>query len=863
MRCWSRRGIARVAALSAALTVAGPTAGNAQPPASNPNEMCGDGTTFAVHLPGVAGSLGPGVPVNAETVTLPNGCSIYAIFVSGYSVNPMLNYLSFYKLAKFIAERNGYVHYAWWNNFMGEYLRGPLHGDDLAPALTPGGATHGLGFVPQDAPGGPPKAVPEEDVQFQADAKRVIAAIRQHNPNAVIVVAGHSMGGNAVVRLGATTSTRIDVLAPIDPVGNRSSPVGTPVLGTYNWTRWRVANELLGYRQRDCERIGPLCRDFDPRPFRFTPRCIIGPLLSEPPLVGSRAPLQCPQAHPIVVTQRPRIRANVRMLYHRWQKEFPFPFDVLDDEPIDRGPLTGLLGGNYQQPLLRNAPGESDPNKSCGVLPTDLSMGELLGRVLLPGFVLPDEGPQPRDPRDPDLSCSPYDGHGEIVGLRGALVPHAVRAPEWPCYTGVRGENASDRCGSDGETRRHKLVKMADAATSFPHEPDNPDLDMVADDLITIVQHVLDEPPAGGDDTAPATLASLLPAANAAGWHTDDVQVEMTASDEGSGVEAIEHSTTGAQMSGPVVTAGAAAQALITAEGLTSVLFFARDQAGNVESAQEIVVRIDKTAPEIGAETSPTPNQAGWFRHAVTVSFPAFDSLSGIAGSSPDVTVTTEGAGHEVLGTAEDMAGNLASVSATLNIDLTAPAIVLSGPANGATFLLNAPAAAEYECTDALSGVASCHGSLPDGAALDTTVPGSHSFTVDAADVAGNLATTTHTYAVRYGFSGFAHPIVTGLTTVNAGRVVPVKYALYDARAQPVSDLASFVSIASAAVPCDGTAGEAARADAAGHTALRYDRDAGHFIFNWRTAKSWAGSCRALELTLSDGTTHTAVFRFR
>jgi pimeloyl-ACP methyl ester carboxylesterase len=362
-----------------------PATAVAQPPPSDPAEMCGDGTTFTVDLPGVAGSLGSGVPVAPDAVVLPNGCSTYAIFVSGYSVNPQLNYLSFYKLAKFIAERNGYVHYAWWNNFMGEYLRGPLHGGGLTPGtLTPGGATHGLGFVPLDL-GGLGKAVPEEDVQFQADARRVIAAIRHHNPDALIVVAGHSMGGNAVARLGASINTPIDLLAPIDPVGNRSRPVGQIGRDTYNWTRWRVANELLGYRQRDCVRDGLLCRDFDPRIFHVSYRCEWGPLLSEPPLVGSRAPLICPQAQPLVVASRPRIGANVRMLYHRWQKEFPFPFDYLQDEPITRDPLTGLLGGNYQAPLLKNAEGESNPNKTCGV-PGSLNIALITAQVFTPGF---------------------------------------------------------------------------------------------------------------------------------------------------------------------------------------------------------------------------------------------------------------------------------------------------------------------------------------------------------------------------------------------------------------------------------------------------------------------------------------------
>jgi hypothetical protein len=408
--------------------------------------------------------------------------------------------------------------------------------------------------------------------------------------------------------------------------------------------------------------------------------------------------------------------------------------------------------------------------------------------------------------------------------------------------------------------------KTITSAPNWIHEPSNPNLDLVVDDLVLIVQHLIDQQPADGDDVAPVTAASVTPEANPAGWHNDDVQVDLVATDAGSGVQEVEHTTGGAQTGGPTVTPGAVAQELITTEGETIVRFFARDQAGNVEGTQELTVRLDRTAPDITAETDAAPNAAGWFNHAVTVSFPAFDALSGLASSSPDQVITTEGAGQDVLGTAEDVAGNLASASTTLNIDLTAPAIVLTTPADGAAFLLNAVVDAAYDCTDALSGVADCDGTRPAGAAIDTSSVGEQSFAVNARDQAGNVATRAHVYAVRYGFSGFAPPLApgSGATTVNAGRVVPIKYALFDAAGAPVSDLGSFVSVSSSPMSCDGEGfGEAIDAPGAGDTTIRYDAEAGQFIYNWRTERAWAGSCRMLELTLNDGTRHSALFQFR
>ena len=37
----------------------------------------------------------------------------------------------------------------------------------------------------------------------------------------------------------------------------------------------------------------------------------------------------------------------------------------------------------------------------------------------------------------------------------------------------------------------------------------------------------------------------------------------------------------------------------------------------------------------------------------------------------------------------------------------------------------------------------------------------------------------------------------------------------------------------------------------------------GRFHLVWKTDRSWAGTCRQLRVTLSDGTTHTAKFSYR
>ena len=80
--------------------------------------------------------------------------------------------------------------------------------------------------------------------------------------------------------------------------------------------------------------------------------------------------------------------------------------------------------------------------------------------------------------------------------------------------------------------------------------------------------------------------------------------------------------------------------------------------------------------------------------------------------------------------------------------DVTPPDITITTPADGATYPAGTAVTADYDCTDAESGVATCDGDVSDGVTIDTSVVGNYTFTVDASDVAGNTASLTHTYTV-------------------------------------------------------------------------------------------------------------------
>lgn len=664
-------------------------------------DVCGNGSTFQVTLPSVHG--GPG-----DAITLPDGCRVYALLVSGYSRNPALDELTFYSLAKFVMEQDGYVHWAWWNNLLKEYMARPLHQTDTlnipvqgAMGPTPGGlpGVNALGFAPLDTFQVVPKAVPEEDVQFQSDAARMLTAIRSRNPDAIIIVAGHSMGGNAVARLGTNKDVPIDLLAPIDPVGNRSDPVGRPTDRTFNWTRWRATRNFRGFRRADCVRnnLG-LCQNFGTF---LHPQYKCGPTgsyLDFPVIPPSYAPLVCPLPYEDsgILFQ---FGGNVRRLYHRWQTETAFPFDYNATyyfghwAPRNVGTLTSAM--NIQRPVLENAVGEGNPHKTCTV-----------------GV----------DPRDPTRLCNPTDGHGEIIGMRAPtpgrpippgpnvpVAPLAVQALSWPAFD---PDDAPATRATKASQRRQKIIEMRAAGNNWAHRPIDPTLCMVSDDMVTIVDHLLAElPPLPGP---PTTTAVLTPEMNANGWHNDDVVVSLSATPApGRTVESIAVSLSGAQHEALVVHPGNAVDVTVTAEGETTVTYFARGSDGQEEAGLEVLVKIDRTPPAITATASPAPDAQGWHTGPVTVTFAADDGLSGIDALDPPVVISQDGAGQDVVGTAVDRAGNIASALVTLNIDSTretftqsASTWLLAEGADNATFaqeiLVGNPSAETVDVTVAL-----------------------------------------------------------------------------------------------------------------------------------------------------------------
>lgn len=198
--------------------------------------------------------------------------------------------------------------------------------------------------------------------------------------------------------------------------------------------------------------------------------------------------------------------------------------------------------------------------------------------------------------------------------------------------------------------------------------------------------------------------------------------------------------------------------------------------------------------------------------------------------------------------------------------DSTPPVITITTPADGATYLLGRLVSADYACQDedGGAGLASCTGTVPYGSGVDTNSLGTKSFTVDALDNAGNPASLTRHYNVIYNFSGFFQP-VDNLPTLNAvkgGAGVPVRFSL--GGDQGLNVLASGYPL-SRPINSDGSMPVDAIEEiiTVSNSGLTYDAATGTYVYNWKTERAWAGTCRQLIVKLADGTEHKANFKFK
>lgn len=315
---------------------------------------------------------------------------------------------------------------------------------------------------------------------------------------------------------------------------------------------------------------------------------------------------------------------------------------------------------------------------------------------------------------------------------------------------------------------------------------------------------------------------------------------------------------------GPVMAVpGGSAEISLTTEGAHSVQYNAVDNAGNIEAIRTLAVRIDKTAPAITSTQTPAANGAGWNNSDVTVQFTASDLLSGgtvcTVGSA---SLTAEGANQSVGTSCSDLAGNSAAASRSVSIDKTAPELIL--PTLASNYPSNSSLTLSFGATDGLSGIGSVSATLngtpvSNGQTVILTQIGVNTFSLTAADPAGNSAGQTLTFTVQslYQFSGFLPPLTAdGRTVFLLGSVIPVKFQLTDQNGAPVSTAVAHLSVQQysganpVGDPIDATSVSEADSGA------RFRFDGSQYIYNLSTSPFSAGTWE-LRATLDDGSAHT------
>ncbi len=362
------------------------------------------------------------------------------------------------------------------------------------------------------------------------------------------------------------------------------------------------------------------------------------------------------------------------------------------------------------------------------------------------------------------------------------------------------------------------------------------------------------------DRKAPVVTCSVP---DPAVWYPTNVTVTCTASDAGSRL------ADPSDANFVLTTAVASGEETSTAlTGSKTVV----DGVGHATTAGPYTFKIDKKAPEVSCEPTSTPLTGdGWYGDNVTVECTASDGGSGLADTADaSFTLSTAvPAGQESNGAltgtrfVRDAVGNSVTVGPySFKIDRKGPVLTLSCPTG--LILQNATSVATWSATDGGSGVA---GSTSGGVPLDTATVGTRTLTLPEGFVRDNVgnpsASVSCSFIVIYRWNGFFAPVDNPpvVNVAKAGSAIPLKFSLGGYQGM---DILAAGSPKGVVYPCSSApTDELTETTTAGASGLQYDPTTDQYIYVWKTNKSWVGKCYKLVLTLKDGTTHEAYFRFK
>ena len=173
--------------------------------------------------------------------------------------------------------------------------------------------------------------------------------------------------------------------------------------------------------------------------------------------------------------------------------------------------------------------------------------------------------------------------------------------------------------------------------------------------------------------------------------------------------------------------------------------------SGNYQAGIYVVDFTDRTAPKVIAHADPTPlpktptggdpDGGDWSTYWHNGYIYESDIYRGLMIWELDNSYTKRAKTVET--------SNPQTQVGTYVGDNAKPTVDDRGAVAGGQFLQNSQQIADYSCADVGLGLESCTGNVADGAPIDTSKIGYHTFTVTATDKAGNITTQSVEYVVN------------------------------------------------------------------------------------------------------------------
>ena len=119
-------------------------------------------------------------------------------------------------------------------------------------------------------------------------------------------------------------------------------------------------------------------------------------------------------------------------------------------------------------------------------------------------------------------------------------------------------------------------------------------------------------------------------------------------------------------------------------------------------------------------------------------------------------------------------------------------------------------------------------------------------------------------FSINYVFLGFFQSVDNTIwNSVQAGSAIPVKFSLNGNQGLNIFT-AGYPKVVTLACPAANAVVDAIEETVtANASGLQYDSTAAQYVYVWKTDKTWASSCRRLDVMFADGVTKSALFQFK